>query len=163
EVRTRPGPARVVVLRNETNRGFAAGCNQGLAAACGDYLVLLNNDTEVTAGWLDGLVAWALSDWPHVGLVGPVTSYAAPPQEGRVESRTPQELAAFAARRRAEHAGKALVVERLVGFCLLVRRDVLERLGGGLDEQFALGFFEDDDLCVRARAAGFRLLVALDV
>src|SRR5581483_8040473 len=102
EVEARSGPARVAVIRNETNRGFAAGCNQGLAAARGDYLVLLNNDTVVTAGWLDGLVGWSLTDWPHVGMVGPVTSFAAPPQQVPVEYRTPRELQAFAARRRSE-------------------------------------------------------------
>jgi glycosyltransferase involved in cell wall biosynthesis/Tfp pilus assembly protein PilF len=162
ELRRRPGPARVVVLRNDTNRGFAAGCNQGLAQARGHYLVLLNNDTIVTAGWLEGLIAWALHDWPKVGMVGPMTNYAAPPQELRVDYRTPEELARFAARRRQEFAGQALHVERLLGFCLLLRRDVLERLGG-LDERFGLGFFEDDDLGVRVREAGYQLVVALSV
>jgi hypothetical protein len=133
EIKTHRGPARVVVIRNETNRGYAVGCNQGLAAARGCYLVLLNNDTVVTPHWLDGLVTWALHDWPHVGLVGPVTNCAAPPQEIPVEYRNAQDLAAFAARRRTTHKGQALVGERLIGFCLLLRREVLERIGGQLD------------------------------
>jgi tetratricopeptide (TPR) repeat protein len=53
-------------------------------------------------------------------------------------------------------------VERLTGFCLLVRREVFDRIGG-LDERYGLGFFDDDDLCVRAREAGFQLFVALNV
>ncbi len=65
EVRRRPEPEWVEVIRNGENRGFAAGCNQGLAAARGRYLVLLNNDTIVSAGWLEGLVAWSLHDWPR--------------------------------------------------------------------------------------------------
>jgi GT2 family glycosyltransferase len=162
EARSRPGPARVEVIRNETNVGFPAGCNQALARARGDYLVLLNNDTVVTAGWLDGLVGWALHDWPTVGLVGPVTNYSRPPQQIAVEYQDLSGLDAFAAHRWREQAGKAVEADRLTGFCLLLRRAVFERIGG-FDERYGLGFFDDDDLSVRARHAGFRLLVAQDV
>jgi glycosyltransferase involved in cell wall biosynthesis len=156
------GPARVVVIRNETNRGFAAGCNQGLAEARGRYLVLLNNDTIVTSGWLDGLIAWSLHEWPSVGLVGPMTSWAAPPQQIPIDYRSSQELQAFAMKRRQAFAGQAVKVQRLLGFCLLFRREVWEKLGG-LDEGFGLGFFEDDDLCVRVREASLGLVMALNV
>jgi GT2 family glycosyltransferase/tetratricopeptide (TPR) repeat protein len=161
EVRTRPGPVRVEVIRNASNVGFPAGCNQALARARGEYLVLLNNDTVVTAGWLDGLVGWALPDWPTVGLVGAVTNYSRPPQQIAVDYQDVSGLDAFAARRRLEQAGKAVEVDRLTGFCLLLRRAVFDRIGG-FDERYGLGFF-DDDLSVRARRAGFRLLVAQDV
>ena len=50
ELRARPGPARVEVVRNETNLGFAAGCNQGLAKAQGRWVVFLNNDAVVADG-----------------------------------------------------------------------------------------------------------------
>ena len=53
-------------------------------------------------------------------------------------------------------------VERLTGFCLLLRREVLEQIGG-FDERYGLGFFDDDDLCVRAQKTGFELLLALNV
>ena len=62
ELRRRPGPERVEVIRNDKNLGFAAGCNQGLAAALGEYLVLLNNDTIVTQDWLSGLIKWSLHE-----------------------------------------------------------------------------------------------------
>jgi GT2 family glycosyltransferase/tetratricopeptide (TPR) repeat protein len=162
EVRTRQRPARVVIIRNEENVGFAAGCNQALARARGRYLVFLNNDAVVTPLWLDGLVGWALSEWPRVGLVGPVSNYAPPPQLAEPGYRELAGLDAFAARWMQEHAGRALGVERLTGFCLLVRREVLKRVGA-FDERYGPGFFEDDDLCVRAREAGFGLLVAQDV
>ncbi len=51
----RPGPKRVCVLRNGVNRGFSCGCNQGFAAAQGEFVLFLNNDTIVSVGWLDGL------------------------------------------------------------------------------------------------------------
>jgi GT2 family glycosyltransferase/tetratricopeptide (TPR) repeat protein len=161
-LRSQPGPARVEVIRHEGNVGFPAGCNQGLARARGDYLVLLNNDTVVTPGWLEGLVGWALHDWPTVGLVGAVTNASRPPQQVVADYPDLGGLDAFAARRRREFVGQAQETERLTGFCLLLRRAVFERIGG-FDERFGLGFFDDDDLSVRARQAGFRLLVAQDV
>jgi GT2 family glycosyltransferase/predicted Zn-dependent protease len=162
EVRARPGAERVAVLRNEKNVGFPAGCNQGLAEARGRYVVFLNNDTVVTEGWLEGLIAWALHDWPQVGLVGAVTNYASPPQQVPVDYPSLDGLGAFAARRRREFAGQALEYERLSGFCLLARREVLEQVGP-FDERFGLGFFDDDDLGLRVRKAGLKLLIAQDV
>jgi GT2 family glycosyltransferase/Tfp pilus assembly protein PilF len=154
-------PVRVEVIRNESNLGYPAGCNQALARSRGRYLVFLNNDTIVTEGWLDGLVAHAEHD-RQVGLVGPVTNCASGPQQIPVDYQDLNDLPAFAARLRQEKAGSAFRVDRLTGFCLLVRREVFEQVGN-FDEQFGLGFFDDDDLCVRAREAGFQLLVAEDV
>jgi glycosyltransferase involved in cell wall biosynthesis/predicted Zn-dependent protease len=162
QIGSRPGPVRVVAIRNDVNLGFAAGCNQGLAEARGRYLVLLNNDTIVTPGWLDGLIGWSHHNWPHVGIVGPMTSCASPPQELPIHYRNPEELLAFAAERQKTFAGQALTVQRLIGFCMLIRREVWEKVGG-LDEDFGLGFFEDDDLCIRVREAGFQLVMALNV
>jgi GT2 family glycosyltransferase len=156
-----PEPARAVVIRNETNQGYPAGVNQGLAAARGDNLVLLNNDVVVTPGWLDRLTKCARYDHPATGLVGPVTNYAPPPQRVEPGYTDLAGLDAFATRRAAAYAGQAARTDRLTGFCLLVRREVVGRVGG-LDEGFGLGFFDDDDLCLRARWAGFRPAVALD-
>ncbi|HEY7309547.1 MAG TPA: glycosyltransferase [Gemmataceae bacterium] len=162
EVRALPGPVHVEILRNDTNLGFPTGCNQGWQKARGRYVVFLNNDTVVTAGWLDGLVAWSLHDWPTIGLVGAVTNNSRPPQQIPVDYHRLEDLHGFAARRQRDYAGKAREVERLTGFCLLARQEVLQRLGG-FDERFGTGLFDDDDLCVRARRAGLRLLLAQDV
>jgi GT2 family glycosyltransferase/predicted Zn-dependent protease len=163
EIRRRHRGGRTVVIRNETNLGYPVGCNQALDQAKGRYIVFLNNDSVVTPGWLEGLIGWSLQDWPSIGLVGPVSNGAPDAQAIRPDYTDLSELDAFAARRRQAFAGKMKPVIRLTGFCLLVRREVLERIGCRLDERYGLGFFEDDDLCVRAREAGFRLLVALDV
>lgn len=162
ELRRRPGPERVVVVRNAENKGFPAGCNQGLAEAWGDSVVFLNNDTVVAAGWLDGLIRWTRSGGAKVGLVGAVSNYVAAPQQVDIDYTDPAGIDLFAARRRQAFAGQALEFPRLSGFCLLATREAL-RAVGGFDERFGIGFFDDDDLCLRVRQAGYRLLVALDV
>jgi glycosyltransferase involved in cell wall biosynthesis/predicted Zn-dependent protease len=162
ELRNRPEPERVLVIRNESNRGFAGGCNQAIAQARGHYSVFLNNDTVVTSEWLTRLVAWSLHDWPQVGLVGATSNYAPPPQRVVGEYPSLDALEPFAAKQRVLNAGKAIQVTRLTGFCLLVRREVLQQIGG-FDERYGAGFFEDDDFCLRAAQAGYHLLVATDV
>ncbi|MCI0377860.1 MAG: glycosyltransferase, partial [Gemmataceae bacterium] len=162
EVRSWPNPKRVEIIRNATNLGHPAALNQALLQARGRYVVFLDNDTVVTPGWLDGLIYWCLQDWPRNGFVGPVTNgapdvQAIPPGYGQLK-----DLDAFAKQRRQEFAGKMLANPRLTSFCLLARRDVLECIGNW-DERFHPGFFVDDDLSVRAREAGYRLVVALDV
>ena len=150
------------MVTNAENRGFPAACNQGLALARGDHLVLLNNDAVVTDAWLEMLVALADSS-PAIGMVGPMSNYAPPPQ--LVESVPYGDLEAmhrFASRWRAEHRGKWLTVPKLSGFCVLMKRSAFEAVGG-LDERFGLGLFDDDDLALRMRRAGYELAVARDL
>jgi len=159
-------PVPVTVITNEMNRGFPAAINQGLRAARGEYFVLLNNDTVVTEGWLDRLIAVskekAAGDRP-IGLVGPMSNYVTPPQV--VETVTYQSIDGmhhFARDWQRQHRGRWFPAVKLSGFCLLVTRAAYEAVGG-LDERFSLGFFDDDDLALRVRKAGFALVVAQDV
>lgn len=154
--------ANVRVIANLANRGFAAGNNQGLVLARGDYVLLLNNDTIVTQGWLRRMVA-VLERHPEVGIIGPMSNYVSGPQLVRDASyTTPEELARFSARWAAAHAGQSVPITRVVGFCLLARKQVIERIGG-LDEQFGSGNFEDDDFCIRAAQVGYAARIAQDV
>ena len=155
-------PFPVKVITNAENRGFPAACNQGLAKAQGDYLVLLNNDVVVTDGWLDQLVALADME-PTIGMTGPMSNYVNPPQK---VAKTPyadlEQMQRFAASWRREHRGTWFKAAKLSGFCLLAKRRVLDAVGG-LDERFRLGFYDDDDLTLRTRRAGFDLAVAADL
>lgn len=149
----------VTVVSHPQNLGFAAGCNGGAAAATGEVVVFLNNDTVVPARWLDGLLA-PFAD-ATVGATGPRSNFVSGPQLVPGVPYDPTRVAQlqrFAREWRQEHRGQTTQVERLVGFCLAVRRDLLEELGG-FDEQFGLGGAEDDDLCLRILDAGRRLLI----
>ena len=155
----------VKIIANQANLGFPAAINQGLRAAGGDYLVLLNNDAVVIDGWLDQLIALtAMSNAaPPIGLAGPMSNYVSPPQLVEpVPYRDMEQMEVFARRWRAQHRGQWSTVPKLSGFCLLMKRAVYQAIGG-LDERFGLGFFDDDDLAVRARRAGFALALAHDV
>lgn len=155
------GLQELAIIRNEQNTGFAAGVNQALARASGDYVVLLNNDTVLTPDWLEGLIGVA-RHVASVGMVGPMSNEVPGPQ--RVSPAYDADLAgldAFALERRRSYARQVMEVERISGFCLLIPRFVLQTVGA-LDERFGLGFFEDDDLGVRIRNAGYKLLVTLD-
>ncbi|WP_141505952.1 glycosyltransferase [Paenibacillus luteus] len=156
--KSQPG---IHVIANDYNAGFPKGCNIGIAAASGEQLMLLNNDTVVTPGWLDGLKRGLLSD-ECIGAVGPVTNSAAYWTAIPVTYKTIEEMELFAS---AKHAfpDRSLWEERvkLVGFCLLIRREAWERVGP-LDETFGIGNFEDDDYSIRLRLAGYKLLLCGD-
>ena len=148
------------VIRNADNRGFPTAANQGVAASRGEYVLLLNNDTLVTTGWLQRLLA-ALQRDERLGLVGPCSNCISGPQQIPVSYSGLSCLDGFAWQWGKDHEGQVVAVERLVGFCLLMRRALLDEVGL-LDEQFGLGNFEDDDFCLRARRAGYKLAIAQD-
>ena len=152
----------VRVVANAGNRGFAAGNNQALSLARGRRIVLLNNDTIVTDGWLGGL-SDVLDAHPEAGIVGPMTNYASGPQMlPEVPYRTVAGMEEFAAGRAEEHGDRSTAARRLVGFCWMMRRDVVDSIGG-LDETFGAGNCEDDDYCLRAHQHGWKTRIALGV
>jgi GT2 family glycosyltransferase len=145
---------------NADNRGFAAANNQGLAIARGDVLVALNNDVIVTDGWLERLVA-VLEEHPNAGIVGPTTNRASGPQVVPVGYTTLSEMEAHAREVSRGHAGESVEARRLVAFCWAMRRSLVDRIGG-FDERFETGNCEDDDFCLRAAQAGYRMRIARD-
>lgn len=172
----------IQIVRTPTDMGIGQAVQDAVKQARGEYLVILNNDTIVTAGWLNQLVGLAQLT-PAIGLVGPMSNYAAPPQwvekvPYRIGPKKSPRLQGpgahsdwlvdvsavedFARKWREEQRGKWTEVDRLGGFCLLVKRGVLDRIGP-LPQTSELGIFETDVLCAKARQAGYTLACCRDL
>jgi len=156
------GNETCTLIENGENRGFAAGCNQGIEAAAGEYVLLLNNDVVVTRDWLGGLLE-CLRATPDTGIVGPMTNNISGIQQvPDVRYSSGAELDAFAREFREKNRHQRIEYRRIVGFCMLFRKSLTNEIGL-LDEMFGTGNFEDDDLCLRAAIAGYRNVIAGDV
>jgi len=152
----RRGPEKII--RNETNLGFPVAVNQGIKAAVGDVIVILNNDTLVTPDWLEHLE----KHFEKFDMVGPVTNFISGPQQIELDVAASKDNADTIARDvYSKNYQKTHPYHRLVFFCVAMKREVVDRVGL-FDEQFSPGNFEDDDFCLRAIEAGFRLGIAQD-
>lgn len=154
----------VEVLVNSLNLGFSGGFNVGLRHALAqnaDYVFMINNDTTVAPDILEALMTHA--DASEVGMVAPKIYYAGEP--GRIwsvggrQSYWTLEMVDIGDKQ-WDRGQWETVIERdyLVGCALLMKRAFLERVGL-FDEGFRPIYYEDSDLCVRARQAGAKLLL----
>jgi O-antigen biosynthesis protein len=154
------GLGHIRTIYNNENMGFARGCNQGFEISTGDAILFLNNDTVVTKNWLPPLIDLLYRN-EKIGMVGPVSNYVSGQQQVHVTYQNIEDLDNFVNKYYHENKGKFKRVLRLIGFCLLVKREVLNKIGL-FDEHFEIGQFEDDDLCLRAIQKGYQLFIAFD-
>jgi O-antigen biosynthesis protein len=147
------------VVRNAQNLGFVGSCNAGVAAATGEFIAFLNNDTVVTSGWLDAMLA-CFAEEPDAGLVGAKLVYP----DGRL-----QEAGGIVFRdgsgwnygRFDDPAEPRYNFRREADYCsgaaILVRRETFAVLGG-FDTRYAPAYYEDTDLAFAVRAAGKKVI-----
>ena len=162
-------PSGVHLIRNKQNVGFARAHNQGIAASTGDIVVLINPDTVVEKDFFRSLETF-FGENPKVGIAGPRILDS----EGELQLSARREISAlsgflgrtslltrlfpksslvksqFPAVTEGSHPAS---VDWVSGACMAIRRDAMRQIGP-LDERFFM-YFEDADLCRRARAAGW--------
>jgi GT2 family glycosyltransferase len=140
--------------------GFAAGNNIGIQRASGDVVILLNNDTEVTNGWLWRSLKHLQND-SMLGLLGPSTDNCG--NEARISllrndaTWRRQILYRFSFRKLQRFQNKTVAF-----FCVFIKREVIEKVGL-LDEAFGRGYFEDDDYCRRVEQEGYTVAISRDI
>lgn len=153
-------PIPGATIRNETNLGFPAAVNQGIRAAKGDVIALLNNDVIVTPNALNRL-SDMLTDY---AIVAPVANYCAGLQQEAIlpTYNNEQELFEVARGWSEEHKGKIREVNFVIGFCMAFKKSLFDEIGEFDESQWPCSG-EEIDFCFRARVAGYKVAVACDV
>lgn len=151
----------IKVILNDENVGFPKGCNIGIVASEKENDILfLNNDTVVTPRWLDNLKACLCSD-DAIGATAAITNNCSNYQAIHVPYSDIRNMVTFADANNISNPEKWEGKSRLVAFCMLIKREVLNKVGA-FDERFSPGNFEDDDLSMRIIEAGYKLMLCND-
>jgi GT2 family glycosyltransferase len=160
-----------MLIRSENATGYTYAANRGMRASSAKYVVLLNSDTILTPGWLDRMISCIQSD-QKIGIVGPLSNTASWQSVPKIEDNgdwasnplpdgiTPARMAQIIASKSARLFPE---MPLLNGFCLLIRRKLLEEVGLFDEDSFGQGYGEEDDLVLRARNKGWRMALADDV
>lgn len=152
-------------IRSEQNTGFAGGNNIGMAAATGDYLFLINNDTEVTAGLIGKLVS-SMEANPRIGMISPKIHYFDQPEMLQYTGYTPMNY--YTARNacigqfeqdRGQYDFLTGVTGYAHGAAMMISREAWKKTGGMAENYFL--YYEELDWCERIRKAGYEIHVDL--
>jgi GT2 family glycosyltransferase len=162
---------RFTLLRRDINRGYTKSVNEGVMLTTAPWVVILNSDTLLPAGWLTRLHA-AVRARPGTGMAGPLSNAAtwqSIPDAKRPDGSwstndliNPEDVGRVQALLDAESERAYPEFPVLNGFCTLISRAVFATVGLYDEDAFPMGYGEETDLCLRARRAGFRLTVADD-
>ncbi|MGG3888362.1 glycosyltransferase family 2 protein [Metabacillus fastidiosus] len=139
------------------NMGYTPGINSGLSKCQGNIISILNNDLVFPDKWFNGLVEVLESD-EKIGLVAPYLSKSSGLQNVMKQFSSVDEMKTFAAQFMKEKEKCITFTHRVIGACMVFKREVIELIGGN-DIWFGLGQFDDDDWCIRTIIAGYKIAV----
>jgi GT2 family glycosyltransferase len=159
-----------MLIRNNQAKGYTLAANQGLRASYSDYSLLLNSDTIVSTNWLDYLVACGESS-SQIGIIGPLSNTASWQSVPELlvngdwaDNELPidvtiNDMASLIAVNSQRLYPR---IPFLNGFCLMIKRQLIDEIGYFDEETFGRGYGEENDYCIRAVKAGWELAVADD-
>lgn len=159
------------LIEHAKNSGYTKAVNTGLKASSADYVVTQNSDTIVSKGWLTGLIR-CMESAPSIGIVGPLSNAASWQNVPHLHDETgafavneiPNGYSVDEMAELVRSASKR-VYPRLPfanGFCFMIKKAVLEKIGFMDEENFPVGYGEENDFCIRAIDAGFEIAIADD-
>lgn len=159
------------LIKNSRNLGYTKSVNVGFRAARADFVIALNSDTIVTPRWIQCLLRCARSA-PSIGIVGPLSNAASWQSVPDLFDSNKQFAVndipeGFTLESFSELVSKASArnypqVPFVNGFCFMVSRLVIDEIGYFDEEAFPRGYGEENDYCIRAAKAGFKLAIADD-
>lgn len=156
------------LITNQHNLGYTKSANIGLRRSTSDYTLLLNSDTRICPNVIDKMLILAEQN-KQIGIVGPLSNAATWQSipylpEGNNYSKnditnhlTIEKVNVFL---EENFSGEIPYVDLVNGFCYMIKRDVIDRIGILDEENFPTGYGEEDDFSIRARNAGFILAIA---
>lgn len=140
------------IILNKENLGFVKGMNQGISESTSPYICLANNDLIFTKNWLSEIIS-IFEKYKEVGLINPNSNnLGIKPQAGQTIEDLSKKLY-------SKYKGIFVEMPFVIGFCMVIKREVLEKVGG-LSEEFCPMFFEDTDYSLKVVRHGFRIGVA---
>ena len=164
--------AKVRMVRTKEQSFYTKSANIGLRESKADFIIFLNSDTVVSNNWINKMISSAFAD-DSIGIVGPLSNAAnlqSIPSISRTGDNTainklPEGMTVEAINNLCENWSKEYdypIVPFVHGFCLGVKREVINRIGSFDEENFAKGFGEETDYCLRACKSGLNCVIAID-
>lgn len=148
---------RVNYIKNSENLGFSKAVNIGIKNSKGKFCVILNNDTLVSYNWLNKLKK-CYENSENPGIISPVSNNAGIYQS--VEKNTKDnEYKDISLKIFKEFKYETQISKALSGFCMFFKKSLIDEIGY-FDENFEIGNFEDNDICIRCKNAGYNLYIA---